>query len=126
MMIQGYACTGAENEKGEGEGKGSTLNCPLPALSGSKEILGCVEKQLVPAMEAFRPEFVMISAGFDSREGDPLGKFLLQDEDFAELTKMVRGIAERTAQGRVVSVLEGGYNLAGLASAASAHIEALF
>jgi acetoin utilization deacetylase AcuC-like enzyme len=120
-----YPGTGAANETGAGEGKGTTLNCPFPAGSGREEILGAFEKQLVPAMEKFRPELVMISAGFDSREGDPLGNFRLTDKDFADLTKLVRGIAEKSAGGRVVSMMEGGYNLVGLASAATAHVQAL-
>lgn len=120
-----YPGTGAARETGTGAGKGTTMNCPLPAYSGRAEIMACFEKQLLPAMTTFRPEFVLISAGFDSREGDPLGNFLLGDQDFADLTKLLRGVAERTAQGRVVSLLEGGYNLPGLASAATAHVEAL-
>jgi acetoin utilization deacetylase AcuC-like enzyme len=67
----------------------------------------------------------MISAGFDSRRGDPLGRFLLKDGDFAELTSIMLEIAERHAGGRVVSVLEGGYSLEGLARAATAHLAAL-
>lgn len=120
-----YPGTGAAVETGKGEGKGTTLNCPLPAGSGREEIFACFEKQLIPAMEKFRPEFVLISAGFDSREGDPLGQFRLKDADFAELTGMARSIAEREGRGRVVSMLEGGYNLTGLASAATAHVNAL-
>ncbi len=120
-----YPGTGAASETGAGEGKGTTLNCPLPAGSGRAEIFECFERRLVPAMEKFRPEIVLISAGFDSRAGDPLGQFLLTDADFADLTRLVREIADRTAQGRVVSVLEGGYSLAGLASAATAHVAAL-
>ena len=120
-----YPGTGRTDETGEGGGKGATLNCPLPAHSGRAEIFECFERKLVPAMEKFRPELVLISAGFDSREGDPLGQFLLTDADFAGLTRIVRGIADKTAQGRVVSVLEGGYSLRGLASAATAHVAAL-
>ena len=69
----------------------------------------------------WQPDLVLISAGFDSRVGDPLGRFTLTDEDFADLTRAVMGINN----GRVVSVLEGGYNLEGLASAAAAHVAAL-
>ena len=116
-----YPGTGAANETGVGAGKGTTLNCPFPAGSGRVEIIGAFEKKLVPAMESFRPELVMISAGFDSRQGDPLGNFTLTDKDFSDLTAIVRAIAEKTAGGRVVSMLEGGYNLGGLASAAAAH-----
>lgn len=120
-----YPGTGRANETGAGAGKGTTLNCPLPAGSGRAEIFAAFEKQLVPAVDEFKPEMVFISAGFDSREGDPLGQFLLTDADFADLTKLVRGIADRHAKGRVVSLLEGGYSLSGLASAATAHVQAL-
>jgi acetoin utilization deacetylase AcuC-like enzyme len=75
----------------------------------------------MPAARRFRPDLVLISAGFDSRLGDPLGRFTLTDEDFADLTRTVMELAE----GRVVSVLEGGYSLEGLASAAAAHVAAL-
>jgi acetoin utilization deacetylase AcuC-like enzyme len=67
----------------------------------------------------------MISAGFDSRIGDPLGNFTLEDDDFVELTEIVRELADTTAQGRIISVLEGGYNLEGLAAAVEAHLGAL-
>jgi len=76
-------------------------------------------------MEKVKPELVLISAGFDSREGDPLGNFLLTDTDFADLTRLMLEMADKHAGGRVVSVLEGGYNLHGLASAVRAHVQAL-
>jgi acetoin utilization deacetylase AcuC-like enzyme len=120
-----YPGTGARSERGAGAGIGTTLNCPLPAGSGRSEIFDAFENQLLPAAEKFRPELVLISAGFDSRWGDPLGGFKLTDDDFGGLTTLVLGIAQRYASGRVVSVLEGGYNLAGLATAASAHVRAL-
>jgi acetoin utilization deacetylase AcuC-like enzyme len=120
-----YPGTGRAEEIGAGAGAGTTLNCPLPAMSGRTEVLAAFMHKLLPHVEKFRPELVLISAGFDSRAGDPLGHFLLTDEDFAELTRLMRGIADRYGQGRIVSLLEGGYNLAGLASAANAHVEAL-
>jgi acetoin utilization deacetylase AcuC-like enzyme len=120
-----YPGTGRAEETGAGAGKGTTLNCPLPAFSGREKIFTCFEQKLLPAAEKFRPELVLISAGFDSREGDPLGQFLLKDKDFADLTRLVAGIAERHAGGRIVSLLEGGYNLSGLATAATAHAVAL-
>ncbi len=120
-----YPGTGAAEETGEGKGKGTTLNCPFPAGSGREEIAGAFRKKLVPAAQRFQPDLVLISAGFDSRLGDPLGRFTLGDEDFAELTKVMLDIADRHAGGRLVSVLEGGYNLSGLASAATAHVKAL-
>jgi acetoin utilization deacetylase AcuC-like enzyme len=120
-----YPGTGRTDETGLGAGKGTTLNCPLPAFSGRAEIFGAFEQKMLPAMADFRPELIFISAGFDSREGDPLGNFRLTDDDFADLTRLVRALAEKTAQGRVVSLLEGGYNLRGLASAATAHAKAM-
>ena len=120
-----YPGTGAANETGEGKGKGCTMNFPFPAGSGRREIVGTFRESLRRAADAFKPDLVMISAGFDSREGDPLGRFTLSDADFAELTKIMLEIAETHANGRVVSVLEGGYNLTGLQSAVSAHVKAL-
>jgi len=120
-----YPGTGAANETGRGAGKGTTMNVPLPAGSGRTEIFAAVQERLAPAAEAFAPELILISAGFDSRKEDPLGQFTLSDSDFADLTDIVAGLAPKSARGRVVSVLEGGYNLAGLASAATAHLEAL-
>jgi len=120
-----YPGTGRADERGTGPGERTTLNCPFPAGSGRREILGAFESALAPAMESFRPDLVLISAGFDSRLGDLLGRFTLTDEDFADLTRTVMGIADRSAQGRVVSLLEGGYNLSGLAAAATAHVQAL-
>lgn len=120
-----YPGTGRRDETGAGEGEGTTMNFPLPAGSGRAEVLGAVREELMPAMAEFRPELVLISAGFDSREGDLLGRFTLTDEDFADLTRAAMEIADGTAGGRVVSLLEGGYSLPGLASAAAAHVGVL-
>lgn len=120
-----YPGTGAFDDTGIGEGKGTTLNCPFASGSGRAEIVGAFRDKLVPAMKHFKPEFVFISAGFDGRAGDPIGHFVLTDADFEELTRMVLAIADEYAQGRVVSALEGGYDLQGLAAAAGAHVRAL-
>jgi acetoin utilization deacetylase AcuC-like enzyme len=120
-----YPGTGALDETGEGAGAGMTMNCPFPAGSGRKEILGAFEQMLAPAAKKVKPELVLISAGFDSRIDDPLGNFLLTDADFADLTRLMLEIANQSAGGRVVSVLEGGYNLTGLASAVRSHVQAL-
>ncbi|MBV8729743.1 MAG: histone deacetylase, partial [Acidobacteriia bacterium] len=101
------------------------MNFPFPAGSGRTEIFGAVERSLLPRMREFRPNLVMISAGFDSRIDDLLGDFTLADRDFSDLTKIMMAMADEYAEGRVVSVLEGGYNLSGLASATVAHVEAL-
>ncbi|HYP06180.1 MAG TPA: histone deacetylase [Bryobacteraceae bacterium] len=120
-----YPGTGAAGETGEGSGKGSTLNCPFAAGAGRSEIVGALRERLIPAMDAFQPELVMISAGFDSRVGDPLGQFRLTDEDFADLTRMLMDVADKHAGGRVVSVLEGGYSLTGLAAGVASHVKTL-
>ena len=117
-----YPGTGAADETGRGAGAGFTINCPFPAGTGRKEIVGAFRERLIPAANLFRPELVLVSAGFDSRVDDPLGRFTLTDADFAELTGIVREIADRHAGGRVVSTLEGGYSLDGLAAAAAAHV----
>ena len=120
-----YPGTGRADEIGEDAGEGTTMNFPFPAGSGRREVLGAMQKSLVPAAERFRPELLLISAGFDSRIDDLLGRFTLTDQDFADLTSLVMGIADRHAHGRVVSLLEGGYNLDGLGSAAAAHVSSL-
>ena len=120
-----YPGTGAAGEIGEGAGEGFTLNCPFPAGSGRKEILGAFQNKLLPAMRDFKPALVLISAGFDSRLGDPLGQFTLSDADFADLTEVMLESADHYAGARVVSVLEGGYSLSGLGAGAASHVEAL-
>jgi acetoin utilization deacetylase AcuC-like enzyme len=120
-----YPGTGSPDEKGEGRGSGLIINNPFPAGAGRKEILGAFRDGLVPAAERFKPQLVMISAGFDSRAGDPLGRFTLTDQDFAELTGVVLDIARQHASGRVVSVLEGGYSLEGLPLAVTSHLTRL-
>jgi len=80
---------------------------------------------LLDAARRFKPELVLISAGFDSRDGDPLGGFHLEDEDFADLTRLMLDLADECAEGRLVSLLEGGYELHGLGSSARAHCGAL-
>jgi acetoin utilization deacetylase AcuC-like enzyme len=120
-----YPGTGRADETGEGRGAGTTMNFPFPAGSGRAQILGVVQNSLMPAAVTFRPELLLISAGFDSRIGDLLGQFTLTDDDFADLTRAVMEMAECHAAGRVVSLLEGGYHLSGLASAATRHVEKL-
>jgi acetoin utilization deacetylase AcuC-like enzyme len=120
-----YPHTGHAPERGSGPGVGFTMNCPFPAGSGRSQVLGALTDRLRPAADWFKPQLVLISAGFDAREGDPLGEFRLTDGDFADMTAIVMAIADQHAAGRLVSVLEGGYHLPGLASAAAAHVGAL-
>ena len=120
-----YPGTGAVDETGYDAGEGWTMNCPFPSGAGRHEILGAFQQKLMAAAERVRPELVLISAGFDSRAGDPLGQFQLTDPDFQDLTNVMLEIADKHAHGRLVSLLEGGYNLSGLASAVRAHVSAL-
>jgi len=120
-----YPGTGARGETGVGAGVDKTINCPLPASSGQAQVLGAFREMLVPAAAAFRPDVILLSAGFDSRIGDPLGQFLLTDDDFRELTLLMLELADTHCGGRLVSVLEGGYSLEGLARASEAHVETL-
>lgn len=120
-----YPFTGHAEETGAGKGRHCTMNCPLPSGAGMKEIGGALLDKLLPVAAKFTPDLVMISAGFDSRVGDPLGRFQLTDENFAELTRQLMRFADSYCEGRIVSVLEGGYNLGGLASAVKTHVETL-
>ena len=117
-----YPGTGARDESGRGKGLGTILNRPLPAGSGHDEIVeSAFGNDLSKAMNKYRPEFILVSAGFDSRLGDPLGQFRLTDDDFSSLTKIILDLAKEHTDGKVVSVLEGGYDLNGLGKAAAAH-----
>jgi acetoin utilization deacetylase AcuC-like enzyme len=120
-----YPFTGREDEIGEGSGRGTTLNAPLPAGSGDRDLTAAFENKLLPAALKFRPEFVLISAGFDSRNEDPLGRFRVTDEGFRKLTRIMLHVARECAEGRLVSMLEGGYSMAGLSTAVPAHVEVL-
>ena len=120
-----YPGTGAAEETGRGAGVGTNVNVPLPAGAGDAELRAAFASSLVPAAVGFAPEFVLVSAGFDSHAGDPLAGFQVSTAGFAELTRITMDIAERFAGGRMVSVLEGGYRLENLASAAVAHVRTL-
>jgi acetoin utilization deacetylase AcuC-like enzyme len=120
-----YPGTGMREERGRGAGAGATLNCPLPPGAGDGPFLGALRDELVPAADAFRPEMVLISAGFDAHRDDPLGGMEVSTEGYREATRIVAAIAERHAGGRLVSALEGGYDLDALAASASAHLAEL-
>jgi len=120
-----YPGTGAASERGEGKAEGLILNRPFPADSSRKEIFPVFHEELEKAAEKFRPDLVLVSAGFDSRLGDPLGRFRLTDSDFRDLTHVLLAIADKYAKGRLVSLLEGGYSLSGLAAGVRAHVHEL-
>jgi acetoin utilization deacetylase AcuC-like enzyme len=120
-----YPGTGDKSETGTGKGLNCIQNHPFPAGAGRAEVFGAFETKLIDAANKFKPDLVMLSAGFDSRQGDPLGQFKLTDEDYVDLTKVMLHIAKEHAGGRLVSVLEGGYNLRGLMKASTAHVKTL-
>lgn len=120
-----YPGTGGPAETGRGKGIGTTLNVPLPAGASDAQILNAFEGQLVPAAKTFRPDFIIISAGFDGMRNDLLGRFDITPQGFAAITRVVVKLAHELCQGRVVSVLEGGYRLDGLAESVTAHVRAL-
>lgn len=120
-----YPLTGPASETGRGLGQGFTCNIPLPHHSHGNVALQAWDQIITPALDAFAPEFIIISAGFDARIDDPIGGLRWDDATFAAMTKRCVSIANKHAQGRIVSILEGGYNPQGLASAAMAHVLAL-
>jgi acetoin utilization deacetylase AcuC-like enzyme len=120
-----YPGTGAASERGKGAGEGATLNCPMPAGSGDAEWLQALEQRVLPALEDFRPQFVLISAGFDAHALDPLSGTQLTEDGFRRMTRAVKELAAKTADGRVVALLEGGYHLSALARSVEAHLEEL-
>lgn len=117
-----YPGTGFVDETGVA---GNILNRPLPPGTGSAAWRRVVERDALPAIDAWRPELVMLSAGFDAHEADPLAQMRLTEADFAWVTREARALARRHAQGRVVSVLEGGYDPQALGRSVVAHLQAL-
>ena len=117
-----YPGTGMASEKGVAD---NILNVPLPPHAGSKEFRAAFSDTVLPALESFAPQFVFISAGFDAHRGDPLGEMELTEDDFGWATSEICAVAGRCCQGRVVSALEGGYDLDALARSAAAHVRAL-
>lgn len=117
-----YPNTGFREETGRDLGKGFTLNIPIQAgRSSREEVLKAFDVDLREHMKQFKPDLVILSAGFDGHQEDPLGHFNLVDEDFSTLTRIVKEIANEYSEGRIISVLEGGYNLESIARASVAH-----
>jgi acetoin utilization deacetylase AcuC-like enzyme len=114
--------TGAANETGVSN---NVLNVPLGARSGPDEMRAAYEGEILPALTAFRPDFILVSAGFDADYRDPLAQLNWHPEDFAWLTLKLREMADRCCGGRIVSMLEGGYDRHGLATGVAAHVTAL-
>ena len=120
-----YPGTGSRAEMGEGPGAGFTLNAPMEAGCGDDEYLRVFEQILAPRVRDFRPEFILVSAGFDAHREDPLGGMSLTERGYARLTGTVRGWAEDLCGGRLISMLEGGYDLGALARSVESHLAAM-
>ncbi|CAM2006020.1 histone deacetylase family protein [Acanthopleuribacter pedis] len=120
-----YPGTGKASERGLKDGDGFTLNRPMKAGSGDREYLHALEADLQTVCDQFKPDLFIISAGFDAHHDDPLGSMHVTEAGFAEMTKMVCSAAETHAQGRVLSVLEGGYDLDALAKSVEQHLIAM-
>jgi acetoin utilization deacetylase AcuC-like enzyme len=114
--------TGGRDERGEHD---NIVNAPLRAGTNGEIFREVLETALLPAIDVFSPDLIVISAGFDAHRLDPLGGLMLTEEDFAWVTTRLMEIAETHAKGRIISVLEGGYDLIGLANSAAAHVDAL-
>jgi acetoin utilization deacetylase AcuC-like enzyme len=117
-----YPGTGARSERGDHD---TIVNAPLRAGDGGDRFKAAFETVILPRLTAFRPDFIVISAGFDAHMRDPLANLNLLEPDYAWVTQKLMEIANANASGRIVSVLEGGYDLQGLAGSVSAHVGAL-
>jgi acetoin utilization deacetylase AcuC-like enzyme len=120
-----YPGTGRGDQEGKGEGCGFTKNVPLPAGSGDKEYREAFEQVLIPAADIFEPDLILISAGFDAHGEDPLAGMQVTEAGFGFMTDSLIVLAEKYCQGRVVSMLEGGYSLSALKRSVQAHISGL-
>jgi acetoin utilization deacetylase AcuC-like enzyme len=116
-----YPGTGSRGETGVG----NIVNVPLRPMAGSAEFRTGFSREILPALDAFRPELVVISAGFDAHKSDPLAQLLLDESDYTWVTEQLLEVAGRHAGGRVVSTLEGGYDLPALGASAAAHLRVL-
>ncbi len=117
-----YPGTGAIGERGDHD---NIVNAPLRAGDSGEQFRAAMEDRILPRLSAFGPELIVISAGFDAHKRDPLANLQFVEEDFAWATRKIMEVADKTAQGRIVSVLEGGYDLEGLSKSAAAHVIAL-
>jgi acetoin utilization deacetylase AcuC-like enzyme len=117
--------SGQAIDKGKGKGRGATHNHPLKAGSGDQEILAVWGMPLYNQLKKFKPEMIIISAGFDAAAADPLADLRVTSEGFSKLTKLVRGYADELCGGRIISVLEGGYDEQSLATCVKSHLRAM-
>jgi len=120
-----YPGTGSREETGSRKGLGSTLNMPMAAGSGEEEYVAAFTNEILPAFERFKPDLVLLSAGFDAHRDDPLAHIMLTESSFGRMTTMIRTFAKSCCAGKIVSILEGGYHLRALPLSVEAHLRAL-
>ena len=120
-----YPGTGFAHETGFGLGKGFTLNFPMPPGTSDEKYLEFFHNRIIPQFKEYKPDFILLSAGFDGHIRDPLAMLNLTENCYREITKTMRTLAEKFAAGRIVSLLEGGYDLEALALSVEAHIQEL-
>ena len=120
-----YPGTGDEDETGSGDGLGTTLNFPMRAYAGDKTYLDVVENRLIPAIFNFKPELIIISAGFDAHTNDPLANIQLSTNCFGQMTALIKQAANEVCQGRLLSMLEGGYDYEALSNSVHLHLQQL-
>src|SRR5947207_8729598 len=120
-----YPGTGSRGESGQGRGRGYTLNVPLRAMTPATDERRAFESAIEEIGSKFSPDLIIISAGFDAHQGDPLGQLLLTDEDFVQMTHVVKKWAKETCGGRLISCMEGGYNLETLGETVRQHVREL-
>ena len=120
-----YPGSGDVDETGSGSGKGTTVNVPFPALCGDEEYLRALNEVLVPAARRFRPQLIMVSAGYDAHWADPLASMQVTTTGYAQMTAILKDLASELCQGRIVFTLEGGYDLSALSQSVKSTIETL-
>ncbi len=120
-----YPGTGAAHETGNGRGRGATLNCPMPAGATDEDYRVAFSQQILPKIDAFKPEAVLISAGFDAHRDDPLAQINLSTEFYGWMSQRMMEAAETHANGRLISMLEGGYDLHALPHCIGMHLKVL-
>jgi acetoin utilization deacetylase AcuC-like enzyme len=118
-----YPGTGRADERGQGEGTGATLNCPMDPGDGDDAYLQTLDEQVLPALERFAPGVIILSAGFDAHRDDPLSATQVSEAGYREMTRRVMDLAASCAGGRILSMLEGGYDLDALAASVQVHLE---
>lgn len=121
-----YPGTGAEKETGESRGNGYNLNCPMVSGATDKDYKEAFIKKILPRIKEFKPEMIIISAGFDAHKDDPLGNILLSTDCYRWMTERIVEVAGEYSNNRIVSVLEGGYNLKALPECVAVHLESLY